>query len=65
MINSLISPSPDLSSQETCRGSHCMGVEMLNLIALTRDAPRPKARASRGASMGRVGMMLIGVEFCG
>ena len=55
MISNLISPSA-LSSQVTVNGSHCIGVEILNLIAwtpLVRVARTVKRVEARRKEVGR------------
>lgn len=51
MINNLISPSPCFSSQVTSKGSHCIGVEILNLIALTVEVSASKVMSRSTAGV--------------
>jgi nitrogenase subunit NifH len=56
MINNLISPSPCFSSQVTSKGSHCIGVEMLNLIPLTAEVNASKVMSRSTAGVIESGM---------
>lgn len=58
MINNLISPPPCFSSQVTSKGSHCIGVEMLNLIALTAEDNASNVMSRSTAGVIKTGMVV-------
>jgi hypothetical protein len=60
MINNLISPSPCFSSQVTSKGSHCIGVEMLNLIPLTVEVSASKVMSRSIAGVVKSGIVMDG-----
>jgi hypothetical protein len=63
MINNLISPSPCFSSQVTSIGSHCIGVELLNLIPLTVEVSASQATRRSIAGVVKSGIVMDGCAY--